>query len=138
MTCIKNFIVVLSLSLFFISCSEDNPAGNGNNNSGTANITITVSSGTNNPQYSWSGDNVFSVTVVRTSEPGTPIWGITTPGQDNIQSPATHGVIPGEAIQISPTETSLSGGVQYRVTVARINGSDVGFTDFTPIVTALQ
>ena len=128
---IKHLMFVLCFSLLFISCSEDNPAGTGNNNSGAGNITITVGSGTN-PQYSWSGDNVFSVTVVRTSDPGTPIWGIATPGQDNIESPATHGVIPSVATQLFSTETTLSGGVQYRVTVARINGSDFGFTDFTP------
>ena len=129
---VKYFIFALCFSLLFISCSEDNPAGGGNNNSGgSGNITITVSGGTN-PQYSWSGGNIFSVTVVRTSAPAVPVWGIVTAGQDNIASAVTHGTTPGGAIQAFSTETTLSGGVQYRVTVARINGSDFGFTDFTP------
>ncbi len=131
MNTIKQLCLVLSFSLLFISCSEDPPNGAGNNNSGTGNITITVSGGTN-PQYSWSGGNVFSVTVVRTSAPTVPVWGIATAGVDNIASAVTHGTTPSGAIQTFSTETTLSGGVQYRVSVARIAGSEFGFTDFTP------
>ena len=131
MNYIKHFIVMLSFSLLFISCSEDNPAGTDNNNSGSGNITITVSSGAT-PQYSWSGGNVFSVTVVRTSAPSVPVWGIVTAGQDNIASPATHGAMPAGAIQTFAVETTLTSGVEYRVTVARISGEDFGFTDFRP------
>ena len=128
---VKYFIFALCFSLLFISCSEGNPAGAGNNNSGSGNIAITVSGGTN-PQYSWSGGMVLNVTVVRTSIPSVPIWNIVAPGVDNISAPVTHGTTPNGATQTVSTETTLSGGVQYRVTVTRINSSDFGFRDFTP------
>lgn len=67
-----------------------------------------------------------------TSDPAVPVWGIAAPGTDNISSPATHGATPTGAIQTFAVETTLTSGVQYRVTVAKIAGSDFGFTDFTP------
>lgn len=69
---------------------------------------------------------------VGTSDPAVPVWGIAAPGTDNISSPATHGATPTGAIQTFAVETTLTSGVQYRVTVAKIAGSDFGFTDFMP------
>jgi hypothetical protein len=127
--------ILVVLGLLFMSCDDnkDDNSTNNNNNQGTGNITVNVSSGVN-PQYSWSGGNLFSVSVVRQSDPTTVVWGCTTPGSDGIASPVTHGTLPPGSIQTSimNTENTLTAGVAYRVSVSRINGSDFGYTDFTP------
>lgn len=105
------------------------PIGGGGGSTG--NIPITVGSGTH-PQYSWTGGGVVSLTVVRASDPGTPIWYIIcSTGGDCINSPVTHGTTPTGATAIATTELTLTAGVQYRVIVVRTN-NDFGSADFTP------
>lgn len=125
-------LMVLSAAAVLYSC-EDNPLGSGG--SGSA-FTITVGTGTT-PTYTWSAGNAFSVTVVRTTAPGTNVWGISSPGQALIASPVTHGTVPSAGsgtvgiIETAATEQTLTAGVAYRVTITRLNG-DTGFTEFTP------
>jgi len=111
-------------------CSDgggDNLAGNG----GTGAIDITVGTGVR-PTYTWSGEPAFSVSVVRTADPSTLVWSVVTPGLDGIASPVTHGTVPSGAIQNAYSETTLTAGVEYRVSVTRISGSEYGHVDFTP------
>lgn len=98
---------------------------------GTAgNIPINVGLGTH-PQYSWTGGAVRSVTVVRTADPGTPVWYVVCTSGDCINSPVTHGTTPSGATALVSTELTLTAGVQYRVIVLRTN-NDFGTSDFTP------
>lgn len=131
-------ITVMLLGLLSMSCSDDETNNNNNNNNGTGppntgSIVINVSGGTN-PTYSWSGGNVFSLTITRTSAPTVIVWGVTVPGTgDNITSPVTHGTVPTGAIQtsVANTETTLTAGVEYQVSVVR-NNEEFGFKNFTP------
>lgn len=116
-------LIILAFS--FAGCGDSNPA-----NSGGGEFTVTVGSGAT-PQYSWSSGNAFSVSVMRTSAPTTIVWGLATPGQGNIASPATHGTTPAGSIQTSASETILTAGVEYRVSVSLLDGK-TGFTEFTP------
>ncbi|MFQ5652983.1 MAG: hypothetical protein ACE5IY_23895 [bacterium] len=127
---IKHVLLTFIVSVFvFAGCDGNgNPAGSGG--SGGADFTVNVSSGTT-PEYSWSAGKAFSVSVVRTSAPTTIVWGLATPGQDNIASPAAHGATPAGAIQTSASETTLTEGVEYRVSVSLLDGK-TGFTEFTP------
>lgn len=128
-------IVAATVLLALVGCKKDEEPTNSNNNTGGGGtggtITITVGSGLN-PTYTWSGGNVYQLSVVRQSNPGTIVWGAATPGVHNISSPVTHGTLPAGAVQtsFSNTETTLSAGVAYRVTVTRLDGS-FGYTDFT-------
>ena len=94
---------------------------------------ITVMAGTGlTPTYTWTGGDLFSVTVARTSAPAVPVWGVAaTPAADNLASGVTHGTVPGGAIQTFSTETTLTAGIQYTVSVSRTDPVAVGFTDFT-------
>lgn len=94
-------------------------------------IDVTVGSGAT-PTYTWTGADVFSVTVVRTSDPTTFVWGMLTPGKDGIPSPVVHGTVPTGAIVTANAEPRLATGVRYRVRVERLNGIDAGATSFTP------
>ncbi len=123
----NNFRIIttaIMLVLLFVGCSKDenNPAGPG---SGNNSISITVGAGTR-PQYSWSGGNVYSLSVVRTSNPGTIVWGLASPGQNAIASPVTHGSgasLTQLIVETTSTERTLTSGVQYRVSVTRIDGT---------------
>ena len=83
----------------------------------------------------WSAGDGFSVTVVRTPAATAPVWGIASPGSELISSAVTHGTVPtvsGSLITVTAvTETPLTAGTQYRVTISRLNG-DTGFIEFTP------
>ena len=124
---LKHLLLIFVGSILILSgCGDDgNPAS-----SGGGDFAVKVSSGTT-PEYSWTSGKAFSVSVVRTSAPTTIVWGLATPGQNNIASPATHGTTPAGAIQTSATETTLTAGVEYRVSVSLLDGK-TGFTEFTP------
>lgn len=132
---LKFFAIIASIVvLAFIGCKKDEQPTSNNNTGGGGTggtITITVGSGLN-PSYSWDGGNVYQLSVVRQSSPGTIIWGAATPGNNGIASPVAHGALPGGAVQtsFSNTEATLSAGVAYRVNVTRLDGS-FGYTDFT-------
>jgi hypothetical protein len=106
-------------------------SGNGGGHSGNE-ISITVTGSGATPSYSWAGGGGQSLTVVRQSAPGTPVWVIATPGRDGITSPITQGTVPAGAIEVVATERTLTPGVAYRVTVARIATNNAGWKDFTP------
>jgi hypothetical protein len=70
--------------------------------------------------------------VVRPSDPVTPVWGVLTAGANGITSPLTHGTVPAGATPTAMTENALTTGVEYRVSVGRLNGTDYGEVVFTP------
>jgi len=130
------FSFLMVLGLVFMNCSKDK--NDDNNDMGTnpnpTGIQITVGSGTT-PQYSWTGGNVMSISVARQSDPTTVVWGAANPTSDGIASPVTHGTLPAGTVPTSVLpnpETTLTAGVAYRVSVARISGTATGYKDFTP------
>ncbi|OQB38807.1 MAG: hypothetical protein BWY06_01879 [Candidatus Latescibacteria bacterium ADurb.Bin168] len=106
-------------------CGSDNATG-----SGGGDISITVSSGTT-PDYSWGGGNVYSLSIVRTAAPTTIVWGVVTPASNGVASPTKHGTVATGVIRSANVEPTLTAGVQYRVTVARLDGK-TGWKEFTP------
>ena len=139
--------VALLLAIALAACGSTNtgllppdwnnlPDNGGNNNGGGNNsgneIAITVSNLGPTPTFTWSGGGGQSLAVVRTSSPGVPVWVIATPGRDGVTSPVAHGTVPSGAVEGMATERSLTPGVEYRVTVARIGTSNAGWVEFTP------
>lgn len=127
--------LVLSLSAIFslllISCdkkSSTEPTTT-NNNTGSQ-FVITIGSGTN-PTYSWTVGNAFSVSIVRTAAPTVIVWGLASPGTDNISSPVSHGTAPLGIIPTANTEPTLTAGVEYRISITQLDGT-TGWAEFTP------
>ncbi len=120
----------LTIIMLFNGCKKDenNPVDTGNTQ--TSQIAITIGSGTK-PQYSWSGGNVFSLSIVRTANQTVVVWGLATPGQNGITSPITNGTAPTGSVETAGTERTLTAGVQYRVSISRLDGT-IGFKEFTP------
>jgi hypothetical protein len=141
-------LLALLLGLALSACGSTNTGGlppnwndilngNGGGNGGGGNqsgneIAITVGSQGGVPTYSWSGGGGQSLTIVRTSNPGVPVWVIATPGRDGVTSPVTQGTIPAGAVEAVAAERTLTPGVEYRVTVARIATNNAGWEEFTP------
>ena len=120
-------LLAIAMTTALVACGGDDGGPEGSDD-GSA-FDITVSSGTR-PTYTWSGGTGFSVSVVRTSAPGTIVWGIANPAK-TIPATVTHGTVPGGALQTSNAEPSLTPGVRYRVAVTR-NDDKVGYKEFTP------
>ena len=108
-------------------CGSDSPTGSGG---GGGDISISVSSGTT-PDYSWGGGNVYSLSIMRTAAPTTIVWGVVTPASNGVASPTKHGTVATGVIRSANVEPTLTAGVQYRVTVARLDGKS-GWKEFTP------
>jgi hypothetical protein len=130
---ISSFYILISpvtILLLISSCKKDenNPVDTGNTQ--TSQIAITIGSGTK-PQYSWSGGNVFSLSIVRTANQTVVVWGLATPGQNGIATPITNGTAPTGSVETAGTERTLTAGVQYRVSISRLDGT-IGFKEFTP------
>ena len=122
-------VVSGGLLLLAGACGDDPTSGGG-----ATGITVTVTTGTA-PAYSWTGGDVFTVSVTRTADPSVIVWGVVTPGGDGIASAVTHGMVPSGTIQISmppALEMTLTPGVSYTVNVVRENPVGFGFTQFTP------
>jgi hypothetical protein len=117
------------------SCSEEtsDPVSPGGGSSAS---TITIGSGTK-PVYTWTGGNVFSISIVRTAAPTIIVWGLSSPGQNGIASPVTHGsgASGTTIIETATAEKTLTAGVPYRVTITRVDNS-TEFKEFTPEATA--
>jgi len=107
-----------------LACED---AGLGPNGSG-GDFTISVGSGLN-PTYSWSAGPAFEVSVFRANGV-TPAWVVADPLNEAIQSPVTHGTVPGNATELVDNETTLESGVRYEVTVKLANG-DEAFREFS-------
>ncbi len=113
-----------------VGCGGDS----GTNSTTNGDFSITVGSGTR-PTYTWSAGDAFSLSVVRTAAPTTIVWGLATMGNaENIASPVNHGTIgsmTSGTVNTATTEQALTAGVEYRVTVTRLDGK-TGWTEFTP------
>lgn len=127
-------LIVASALAFMVAlgCEDGNPLGGGGG--GGSDFGVTVSTGTT-PSYTWSVGDAFSLSVVRTADPATPVWGISSPGQELISSPVTHGTVPapgvGSIFETAVAEQTLAAGVEYRVSITRLNGQ-TGFVEFIP------
>ena len=134
---VRGLGVVVSGGLLLLAgaCGDDDPTGGGGGGGGTGGtITVTVTSGTA-PAYSWTGGDVFTVSVTRTADPTVIVWGVVTPGGDGIASAVTHGMVPSGTVQVSmppALEMTLTAGVDYTVNVVRENPVGFGFIQFTP------
>lgn len=117
----------LALAVAIAACGGDSTGPSGNNDG--SQFDITIGSGTR-PTYTWGGGTGFSVSVMRVSAPGTIVWGIANTAM-TIQSPVTHGTVPGGSLQSANTEPTLTAGVRYRVSITR-NDQKTGFKEFTP------
>jgi hypothetical protein len=121
----RKVLTAVMIVLAAAGCGGDSTGVDGD---GSA-FDISIGSGTH-PTYSWSGGTAFSVSVVRTSAPGTIVWGIANPAM-TIPSPVTHGTASGGAAITSNTEPTLTPGVKYRVSITR-QDQKTGFKEFTP------
>lgn len=124
--------ILIVAGLFAIGCSEDsNPTGTSGGE-----INVTVGDGLT-PLYSWSNGAVLSLSVVRTSAPTVIVWGIATSGENGIASPIRHGFVPQNAVATAEAEQVLEDGIEYRVTVARLDGES-GWIEFTAQAEEMQ
>ncbi len=110
------------------SCGSDSTSPDDGGSGGSA-FDIQISSG-GTPTYTWPGGLGYSVSIVRTSAPGTIVWGVAHLAQA-LPSPVTHGVVPGGAVQTINTEPRLTAGVRYRVAITRAD-TKTGYKEFTP------
>lgn len=120
-------VLALSATALLAACSSDDatgPAEGGGND-----VDITVSSGTA-PTYSWAGGTAHSVSVTRVSAPTVIVWGVVHL-QQALPSPVVHGVVSNGAIATMTTETRLTAGVRYRVSITR-QDTKTGWKEFTP------
>lgn len=123
----RNTFLSVLFGAALLACGSDDPAGPVDDN---GDFDITVSSGTR-PTYTWPAGGAFSVSVVRTTAPGTIVWGMADPVNKNVGSPVTHGSLKGSAIESAASEKTLSAGVEYRVSITLGDGK-TGWKSFTP------
>lgn len=121
---------VLAACFALAAVSACAPRDSGATDPGGDSVIVVASSGTA-PMYSWTGPFAVSINVARASAPSVAVWGISSPINRNIASGAQQGVVPAGATETATTERVLTAGVQYRVTVALIDGTS-GSVDFTP------
>ena len=127
--------LTLAAGLLTTNCKKEEspPSPTNSGGGGSGSITITVTPGTT-PQYSWTGGGAYIVFVERTSNLGTPGWGIMCQGTSTscITSPVTHGTTPAGTSLTANTEMTLTAGVRYRINVYLGPGGNGGYIDFTP------
>jgi hypothetical protein len=121
----KRFGFALVAAAILSGCGSDSTSPS---SSATGDFDITIGSGTK-PTYTWPGGSAFSVSVTRVSAPGTIVWGIAT---GTISSPVTHGTTPQGSIASATTETTLTAGIKYRVSITRSADQKTGYKEFTP------
>lgn len=100
---------------------------------GGGSITINVTDGLL-PVYSWTGGPINDLMIERTANQSV-VWGIHGQnGTDPIESPVVHGIVPTGATKYSyedDEDIPLVGGVEYKVTAIRSNGTYGSYT-WTP------
>jgi hypothetical protein len=106
-------------------------SGGGGNNNGESAFDVFASSGAT-PIFTWEGGEAHSVAVVLASNPADIKWAVAFVGlSDGIASGVTYGEVPDGSVQaVAPA--ALQAGTEYRVSVARADGTTVGWTEFTP------
>jgi hypothetical protein len=114
--------------------SDDGDLGlnlGGGNNNGDSDFAVHASGGTT-PVFTWDGGAAHSVAVVLASNPADIKWAAAFVGTtDGIASGVTYGEVPDGSVQaVAPA--ALQAGVTYRVSVARADGTTVGWVEFTP------
>jgi len=121
--------VILSLVLVLLAaCSASGTSSTGP----SGNSVVVLASAGTTPTYTWSGPLAVSINVARASAPSVAVWGISSPINRNIPSGAQQGVVaPAGAAETATAERVLTSGIQYRVTVALVDGTS-GSVDFTP------
>jgi hypothetical protein len=104
--------------------------GGGNNNGDSA-FDVFASAGAT-PTFTWEGGDAHSVAVVLASNPADIKWAVAFVGlSDGIASGVAYGEVPAGSVQaVAPA--ALQPGTEYRVSVARADGTTVGWTEFTP------
>jgi hypothetical protein len=115
--------------LAVVGCSDD-PLG-GENSGGD--FAIDVGTGLQ-PLYSWGAGAAVSVEVARTTNL-LAVWHVASPQAQDITSPVRHGTVPAGAVELhdlADAETTLTAGVQYRITITLVNGAQTAFLIFTP------
>ena len=117
---------LLLAATLLVSCKDSSgpEAKSGND------FEITVSAGTR-PTYTWPGGAAHSISVMRTSAPGTIVWGVAQPVLTVLTSPFLHGSVPAGALETVDDERTLTAGVSYRVSVTRQDQKQ-SYKDFTP------
>jgi len=122
--------------------------GCGNNSSSNSNIQegatggsliVNVSPGnsTSQPFYSWEDSTLnptaATISVARTSDLSTPVWGVTSnpPDQNLIPSPWEQGSSTALITETASTERTLETNITYRVTITKGNGTTDGWREFT-------
>jgi hypothetical protein len=111
-----------------LACGEDPPEFDGFGPGGPD--TIAVSGGTQ-PSYTWSRGGADTVEVVRTTNLGAVVWRAVSVDFEGIQTPMTHGTAGADRAVTITTEATLTAGVEYRVRVVRLAGSEVVMKTFT-------
>ena len=91
---VRRLVMLGLVALALIAC-QDSGVSTGGLIGGKrpANSFIVVVGPGAEPRFSWTGGQAYSVSVVRTSDPTTVIWGIATPDRDGISSGVTHGTV---------------------------------------------
>ena len=109
-------IIGLALALLSISCGKQGGE--------FCNSTIQLGGESHQPRYEFTGGEVLSISVVRTSNPEEMVWGMASPDRDGIASPVEHGINPppSGAVITAKEERTLKGAVRYRVRIARLSG----------------
>jgi hypothetical protein len=134
---LRSLVLTAVSFLILAGCSDSGDGDNttGNNSTSGGDIAVTVGSGTT-PTYSWAGVGAFTISVTRTSDEGTVVWQIVSmSASDDILSPVTHGTVPTNAVATFTSETALTAGVEYAVSVARTTATETsgyGYAVFTP------
>lgn len=145
----KKWVFLLAPALLALSACNDNDNGGGN---GEASCDLDIEmavTGELTPQYSWSGGDVWSLTVTRVENldyiaanpvacaaaPGaggrddrckiaynrTSLPTVETAGRNMVTSPTTHGAAGGLPDTVALTEESpLANGVEYQLSLTRV------------------
>jgi hypothetical protein len=107
------------------------PGNNGGGGNGQSAFDVSASDGLT-PTFTWEGGGAHSVAVVPVSNPSDIKWAVGFIGlTDGIDSGVVYGAVPDGSVQAFAPAV-LQAGTEYRVSVARADGTTLGWTEFTP------